>query len=43
MQIISKNRWLLFSLVALGVVVWMLLAQSQLPALSAPFGIGAPG
>jgi hypothetical protein len=43
MQIISKNRWLLFALVAVGVLVWMLLVQAQLPALSAPQGTGSPG
>jgi hypothetical protein len=42
MQTISRNRFLLFALIALGLVAWMLVTQSQLPALSAPKGAGSP-
>jgi hypothetical protein len=39
---IITNRWLLLTVVAAGVLLWLLVTQSHLPALSAPDTIGRP-
>jgi hypothetical protein len=42
MQTISRNRWIFFALLAVTLLFWFSMTQTQLPALSAPRGIGNP-
>jgi hypothetical protein len=43
LQTMIKNRWLLLTLIGVGMVVWLLLSQPHWPALSAPSGVQFPG
>jgi hypothetical protein len=42
MRNVLQHRWILLAVITVAVVSWWLLAQPQLPIVSAPDGFGRP-